>query len=99
MTASSNTNSSLGVALSPGTVPSADGTVAGPKLKGKVVPGGWDYQLHLPHGCGTISADYFLQADDGTMINVLNKAMTCPSGPGGKLFTRPVFEAPKGPYE
>jgi hypothetical protein len=75
------------------------GTVAGPKLKGKVVPGGWDYQLHLPNGCGTISADYFLQAEDGTMINVLNKAMMCPNGPGGKLFTRPVFEAPKGPYE
>lgn len=75
------------------------GTVAGPKLKGKVVSGGWDWQLHLPNGCGTISADYFLQADDGTMINVLNKAMSCPNGPGGKLFTRPVFEAPKGAYE
>jgi hypothetical protein len=25
--------------------------------------------------------------------------MTCPNGPGGKLFARPVFEAPKGPYE
>ena len=75
------------------------GTVSGPKLKGKVVSGGWDWQLHLPNGCGTISADYFLQAEDGTMINVLNKAMTCPNGRGGKLFTRPVFEAPKGAYE
>ncbi len=74
------------------------GDVAGPKLKGKVVSGGWDYQLHLPNGCGTISADYFLQADDGTMINVVNKAMMCPGG-AGRLFTRPVFEAPKGPYE
>jgi hypothetical protein len=76
------------------------GTVTGPKLKGKVVPGGWDWQLHLPNGCGTLSADYFLQAEDGTMINVLNKAMFCPGGPAGKpLFTRPVFEAPKGAYE
>jgi hypothetical protein len=74
------------------------GTVAGPKFKGKVMPGGWDYQLHGPNGCGTISADYFLQADDGTIINVVNKALTCPGGPG-RLFTRPVFEAPKGQYE
>ncbi len=75
------------------------GTVAGPKFKGKVAAGGWDYQLHLPNGCGTISADYFLQADDGTMINVVNKAMTCPNSGAARLFTRPVFEAPKGPYE
>ncbi len=74
------------------------GTVAGPKFKGKVVAGGWDYQLHLPNGCGTISADYFLQAEDGTIINVVNKAMTCPGG-SARLFTRPVFEAPKGPHE
>ncbi len=74
------------------------GTVAGPKFKGKVVSGGWDYQLHLPNGCGTISADYFLEAEDGALINVVNKAMTCPGGPG-RLFTRPVFEAPKGPHE
>ncbi len=74
------------------------GEVAGPKFKGKVVSGGWDYQLHLPNGCGTISADYFLQADDGAMINVVNKAMTCPGGPR-RLFTRPVFEAPKGPHD
>ncbi len=73
------------------------GTVAGPKFKGKVLPGGWDYQLHLPNGCGTISADYFLQADDGTVINVVNKALSCPNG--GRMYTKPVFEAPKGPYE
>ncbi len=80
-------------------IPITGGTVAGPKLKGKVVPGGWDYQLHLSNGWGTISADYFLQAEDGTMINVVNKAMTLPDGSGARLYTRPVFEAPKGPYE
>ncbi len=74
------------------------GNIAGPKLKGKVLSGGWDWQLHLPNGCGTISADYFLQAEDGAVINVVNKAMTCPGGPG-RIYTRPVFEAPKGPHE
>jgi hypothetical protein len=74
------------------------GTVEGPKFKGKVMSGGWDWQLHLPNGCGTISADYFLQAEDGAVINVVNKAMTCPNGPG-KIYTRPVFEAPTGPHE
>jgi hypothetical protein len=80
-------------------IPITGGTIAGPKFKGKVVPGGWDFQLHLPNGCSTISADYFWQAEDGTHINIVNKAMTCPGGATGKLMTRPVFEAPKGPYE
>jgi len=77
-------------------IPITGGTVDGPRLKGKVVPGGWDWQLHLPNGCTTLSAEYFLQAEDGTLIKVLNKATFWP---GGKLYTRPVFEAPKGPHE
>ena len=77
------------------------GTVAGPRLKGQVVPGGWDYQLKLADGCGTLSADYFLRADDGTLIHILNEAYSC--GPnavtGDRFFFRPKFEAPKGPHE
>lgn len=77
------------------------GTVAGPKLKGEVVPGGWDYQLKLNDGCGTLSADYFLRADDGTLIHIVNEAYSC--GPnavtGERFFFRPKFEAPKGPHE
>lgn len=80
-------------------IPITGGAVSGPKFKGKVVNGGWDFQLHLPNGCGTISADYFIQAEDGTTINVVNKALSCPNAGGGRLFTRPVFEAPKGAYE
>ena len=38
-------------------IPITGGTVSGPKFKGKVVSGGWDWQLHVPNGCGTISAD------------------------------------------
>lgn len=76
-------------------IPITGGTVEGPKLKGKVLPGGWDYQLSVPGGCTTISADYFLQTDDGVVIKVLNNALAC----AGKLFTRPVFEAPKGKYD
>ena len=77
------------------------GTIAGPKLKGVVVPGGWDYQLRLAEGCGTLSADYFLRADDGTLIHILNEAYSCgpKTAPGERYFFRPKFEAPKGPHE
>jgi len=77
-------------------IPITGGTVTGPRLKGKVLPGGWDWQLQLANGCTSISAEYKLQAEDGAIVYVSNKGMFCA---GGKAFTRPVFEAPKGAYE
>ncbi len=79
-------------------IPITGGSVAGPKLKGEVIPGGWDFQLGYPGGCGTLSADYFLRADDGTVIHILNQAFNCGiTGPGGeRSWFRPTFEAPKG---
>jgi hypothetical protein len=82
-------------------IPITGGTIAGPRLKGEVIPGGWDFQLRYPGGCGTLSADYFLRADDGTVIHILNESFSCGmGGPGGeRSFFRPRFEAPKGPHD
>jgi hypothetical protein len=48
-----------------------------------------------------LSADYFIRADDGTVIHVLNEGSVCaaswPNSPHS--FFRPRFEAPKGAYE
>lgn len=77
------------------------GAIAGPKFKGQVLPGGWDYQLGLTNGCTKLSADYFIRADDGTVIHVLNEGIACaPGNPGSpRSFFRPSFEAPKGVHE
>ena len=82
-------------------IPITGGTIAGPKLNGRVIPGGWDFQLRYEGGCGTLSADYFLEADDGTVIHILNESFSCGGvGPGGqRSFFRPRFEAPEGPHE
>jgi hypothetical protein len=78
-------------------IPLTGGVVAGPKLKGDVIPGGWDYQLRTAGGCSSLSADYFLRASDGVVIHVLNQAFSCPGGPEGeRSWARPTFEAPKG---
>lgn len=78
-------------------IPITGGTVVGPKLNGRVIPGGWDYQLRYEGGCGTMTADYFLEADDGTVIHILNESFTCGfGGQGGeRSFFRPRFEAPE----
>lgn len=83
-------------------IPITGGTIDGPKLKGEVIPGGWDYQLRYPGGCTSLSADYFLRAADGTIIHVLNQAFNCATTGAGaqRSWARPSFEAPKGsPHE
>jgi len=78
-------------------IPITGGSVAGPKLKGQVVPGGWDFQLtYSASDCTQLSADYFLKAEDGTLIHVLNEGLVCPGAP--RAIFRPKLEAPKGAY-
>lgn len=82
-------------------IPITGGKIVGPKLNGDVVPGGWDFQLWLANGCGKLSADYFLRADDGTLIHILNESFTCssPQTKDERSFFHPRFETPKGKYE
>jgi hypothetical protein len=81
-------------------IPITGGTVIGPRFKGEVIPGGWDYQLAYPGGCGSLTADYFWRAEDGTVIHILNEGFNCaPVAGGERTWLRPRFEAPKGPHE
>ena len=99
----------LGASIHPGAtpwgerniVPITGGTFQGPRLKGKILPGGWDWQLAGKSGCFSLQADYMIQTDDGVIINVLNKGTLCenPGEPRIRLLTTPVFEAPLGPYQ
>jgi hypothetical protein len=82
-------------------VPITGGTFEGPGIRGKIMPGGWDWQLTHPSGCFDLHADYMIQTDDGVIIHVINQGMICPnsSGKHDALFTSPAFEAPKGKYD
>lgn len=74
------------------------GTVDGPKFKGRVVPGGFDFQLtYKASNCTQLSADYFIQAEDGTNVHVFNEGLGCPGGE--RMIFRPLLEAPKGAHE
>ena len=83
-------------------IPITGGTVVGPKFNGRVVPGGWDYQQReAESGCLTMTADYFLESDDGVVIRLLNEAFNCnlgAAGDGSRSYFRPRFEAPVGKY-
>ena len=82
-------------------VPITGGTFTGPRLHGKILPGGWDWQLASKSGCFFLQANYMIQTDDGAVINVDNRGRSCPKDPAhpGPIYTTPVFEAPLGPYQ
>jgi len=97
----------LGASIHPGETPYGDrnivpitgGTFSGPNIRGKVMSGGWDWQLATKTGCHSLHADYMIQTDDGAVINVVNQGTSCESPASNtRLITTPTFEAPLGPY-
>ena len=56
-------------------IPILGGTVGGPRLRGKVLPGGADFQLLRKDGVTELRARYTLQCDDGALIDVDNRGM------------------------
>jgi hypothetical protein len=56
-------------------IPVTGGTFDGPKLKGKVLPGGADYQLIRPDGFTEVEAHYVLESDRGERVYVTNIGM------------------------
>ncbi len=82
-------------------VPITGGRFSGPGISGTIIPGGWDWQLRRSDGCTQIEANYMLRTDDGVVINIINKGLSC-AGPDGNRIpvkTYPVFEPPLGKYE
>ena len=49
------------------------GSFSGPKMAGKVLPGGADWQVIRPDGSAYLDARYTLETDDGALIYVNNK--------------------------
>ncbi len=56
-------------------VPITGGEFAGPRLRGKVIPGGADWQVVRHDGVAELEARYTLQTDDGALIYVRNYAL------------------------
>jgi len=57
-------------------VPITGGTVSGPRLRGKVVPGGADWQFVRPaDDVLEIEAKYTLETEDGVLIMVTNRGV------------------------
>lgn len=94
-------------------VPINGGTVEGPRFKGKIAPGGADWQtLAASDGLSALDARYTLQHEDGTIVGVVNRGVR--RGPPEVMArlaagewvdpvayyfrASPMFDAPPGPH-
>lgn len=93
-------------------IPITGGQVTGPRLTGRILPGGSDWPVIGPDGISRIEAHYTIEATDGTLIYIVNKALRVsppevtarmragqPVEPD-EYYMRgtPVFDAPDGPH-
>lgn len=93
-------------------IPITGGTVHGPRLSGRILPGGSDWPVIGPDGHSRIEARYTIEADDGTLIYVVNRGLRVSSDevrerlragaavPPDAYYMRaaPQFDAPDGPH-
>ncbi len=89
------------------------GTVEGPRLNGRILPGGSDWLWQRPDGVAEIQAHYTIEAEDGALIYVRNHGLRVAENavrarmiagkavdPAAFYFrSSPVFDAPDGPYQ
>jgi hypothetical protein len=56
-------------------IPITGGRVEGERLKGRIVPGGADWQILRSGGAASLDARYTIEADTGALIYVVNRGL------------------------
>lgn len=81
-------------------IPITGGTVSGPGISGRILPGGADYQLIRSDGAVMIDADYMIETDDHVTIHVRNVGVIVPPEKNRPAYAwaAPKFDAPNGRY-
>jgi hypothetical protein len=89
-------------------IPITGGTVQGPRIRGELLSGGYDWNLSRSDGAGSVEAAYYIKTDDGVLIRIVNVGVSAggPPPPVDEkaselffMFTHPSFEAPVGKYD
>ena len=73
------------------------GTIDGPKIKGKVLPGGGDWYRQREDGIGELDVRATIETDDGALIYTHYRGVT--NGATGYFRTTPRFETASEKYQ
>lgn len=79
-------------------IPIIGGTFAGEKIKGKILNGGYDWNVTTDNDLAHALARYGIETDDGVCISVENEGYIS-SKKDTLIKTTPRFKAPHGKYD
>jgi hypothetical protein len=80
-------------------IPVRGGTFVGPRIKGKILPGGADRQLVRKDGVTQLDAIYEMQTDDGAVLSIRNRVTMDPAAkPQPYIRSAVEVTAPEGPH-
>jgi hypothetical protein len=80
-------------------IPVRGGTFVGPRIRGKILPGGADRQLARKDGVTQLDAIYEMQTDDGAVLSIRNRVTIDPTAkPGPYIRSSVEVTAPEGPH-
>ena len=80
-------------------IPILGGEVSGPRLRGKVLPGGADFQTVRPDGVIDLHARYILQLKDEALVYVENSGFRHGAADSVYFCTAARFECAAGPHD
>lgn len=72
-------------------IPITGGAFAGPKLRGRVMPGGADWNTRISANASHVCARYWIRTDDGAVICVHNEGILYPGDDPDGFRTTPSF--------
>jgi hypothetical protein len=81
-------------------IPLTGGYVKGPRLNGRVLPGGIDRQIERSDGVLEMDAQYELESDDGVVVSVFDRVLHVKNEGSKKVraLTQARMIAPNGRY-
>lgn len=79
-------------------IPITGGTVAGPRLNATILPGGGDWATIRSDVVTELEARYLVQADDGTVIDIVNRGFHRAVSPEQKAALRRGEPIPETQY-
>lgn len=80
-------------------IPITGGEVSGDTIRGRVVPGGADWQRIRDDGVTELEATYAIELEDRSVVKVVNRGIIAPQPEGEPYFRTTVqFTAPDGAH-